>query len=708
MKKLCILLLVISIAIGVFCQPPQKFSYQAVIRNASGVLVTNHAIGLRISILVGSSTGTAVYAETHTPTTNANGLVTIEIGGGSVVTGSFTGINWSGGIYFIKTETDPAGGTSYSITGTSQILSVPYALYSKNTESVADNSITSAKIADGSITASDIASNAVTTDKLNAGAVTGVKIAQAGANSGQVLKWDGSTWKPGNDSEGAGFTLPYSGSSSHSSYAFSISNNNSSAILGYAMSTTPGSYGIYGRNDAPGGKAIWGYAYANSGNSVGAGGGTESPTGMGVQGIAAGNSGINFGVYGLSYSQDGRGVYGYVNNTTGTNYGIYGETKSPAGFSGYFKGGKFYVEGNAGIGTDIPGAKLDVNGQIKITGGSPGAGKVLTSDAAGLASWVNAPATYPSGSSGNIQFNNSGVFGGDDKLFWDNTSKRLGLGTSSPARELSIHGGDFQATIGFINNLTGTTWYDGLAVGIGHTNDGWTSQIWCYENWPFIIGTNNAWKMMIMPNGNVGIGKYQPTYKLDVVGDRIRLSDPGNENEWITMRTDGSSGFLDLSFSGGKLVISGTNAGENILLNPATNGWIGVRTWNPQYELDVTGNIRATGSVFYGGTAGTASGTAYTKPDYVFEENYDRLSTEEIDEYLERENHLPWITSADKEKEENGDAVNMTRMAFETLESVENIQLQLIEQQKLIIELKTENNWLKARLEAIESLLKAE
>ena len=106
-------------------------SYQAVIRNASNALVTSHAVGMQISILQGSSTGTPVYVETQTPATNANGLVTIEIGSGTPVTGTFASINWSNGPYFIKTETDPAGGTTYSITGTSQLLSVPYALFAK-------------------------------------------------------------------------------------------------------------------------------------------------------------------------------------------------------------------------------------------------------------------------------------------------------------------------------------------------------------------------------------------------------------------------------------------------------------------------------------------------------------------------------------------------------------------------------------------------
>jgi hypothetical protein len=106
-------------------------SYQAVIRNGSDQLVANHAVGMRISILQGSEIGTPIYVETQTPTTNTNGLATIEIGGGTPVTGIFASIDWSTGTYFIKTETDPTGGTSYTITGTSQLLSVPYALYAK-------------------------------------------------------------------------------------------------------------------------------------------------------------------------------------------------------------------------------------------------------------------------------------------------------------------------------------------------------------------------------------------------------------------------------------------------------------------------------------------------------------------------------------------------------------------------------------------------
>ncbi|MDD4210004.1 MAG: hypothetical protein PHI52_06675, partial [Bacteroidales bacterium] len=99
-------------------------------------LVTNQAIGMQISILQGSTSGTEVYIETHTPTSNANGLVSLEIGNGTIVSGDFASIDWANGPYFIKTETDPTGGTNYTIIGTNQLLSVPYALHAKTAESI--------------------------------------------------------------------------------------------------------------------------------------------------------------------------------------------------------------------------------------------------------------------------------------------------------------------------------------------------------------------------------------------------------------------------------------------------------------------------------------------------------------------------------------------------------------------------------------------
>lgn len=131
MNKIYLTLITFFISAFALAQSPDKMSYQAVIRNGSNKLVVNTAVGMRVSILQSSATGTAVYVETQKPTTNLNGLATIEIGSGTVVSGTFAAIDWSKGPYFIKTETDPSGGTNYTITGTSQLLSVPYALYAK-------------------------------------------------------------------------------------------------------------------------------------------------------------------------------------------------------------------------------------------------------------------------------------------------------------------------------------------------------------------------------------------------------------------------------------------------------------------------------------------------------------------------------------------------------------------------------------------------
>ena len=132
MKKLYILSMVAFSISLMLAQTPQKMSYQAVIRNASNVLVTNTVVGMRISILQSSVTGTVVYSETDEVTTNANGLATLEIGNVSPDIGNFEEINWAAGPYYIKTETDVTGNNlNYTISGTTELLSVPYALLSE-------------------------------------------------------------------------------------------------------------------------------------------------------------------------------------------------------------------------------------------------------------------------------------------------------------------------------------------------------------------------------------------------------------------------------------------------------------------------------------------------------------------------------------------------------------------------------------------------
>ncbi|MFT4982171.1 MAG: hypothetical protein ACI9UR_002040 [Bacteroidia bacterium] len=121
--------LFLMLSVAVFAQSPNAFNYQGVARDNGGNTLANQAIGLRISIVSGSPTGTVEYVETHAVGTNAFGLFNVAIGTGSVTSGSFAGIDWSSDEHYTKVEFDPAGGSSYSNLGTSQLLSVPYAMY---------------------------------------------------------------------------------------------------------------------------------------------------------------------------------------------------------------------------------------------------------------------------------------------------------------------------------------------------------------------------------------------------------------------------------------------------------------------------------------------------------------------------------------------------------------------------------------------------
>ena len=109
MKKVILSLLFFLTVTVVWAQVPQQISYQSVIRDGDNKVIASSTVGIKISLLQGSATGPAVYVETHRKTTNANGLVSLEIGTGTVLSGSFAGINWANGPYLVKTETDPTG-----------------------------------------------------------------------------------------------------------------------------------------------------------------------------------------------------------------------------------------------------------------------------------------------------------------------------------------------------------------------------------------------------------------------------------------------------------------------------------------------------------------------------------------------------------------------------------------------------------------------
>jgi len=214
MKKVYLLISTVLLSASLWAQAPQSFSYQAVVRGANNELVANKPVGMKVSLLQGSESGTAVYVETHTPTSNTNGLVSVAIGAGTKVAGNFATIDWSKGPYFVKTETDLTGGTSYSLTSVSQLLSVPYALYAANSQPgpKGDQGLPGKDGAQGPKGDQGLPGKDGVDGKNGLPGATGPQgpagSFPAGTTTGEMKYWDGITWNsvtPGNNGQGLTF-----------------------------------------------------------------------------------------------------------------------------------------------------------------------------------------------------------------------------------------------------------------------------------------------------------------------------------------------------------------------------------------------------------------------------------------------------------------------------------------------------------------------
>jgi len=128
------IIMMVFFPIFAIAQAPQKINFQSILRNSSGEVVGNRSVSLKITILSGTINGSSDYSETHAKTTDASGLISIQIGMGTLVSGVFNSINWGNLAHFIKLEADFIGGSNYVVLGTQELMSVPYALYASKTD----------------------------------------------------------------------------------------------------------------------------------------------------------------------------------------------------------------------------------------------------------------------------------------------------------------------------------------------------------------------------------------------------------------------------------------------------------------------------------------------------------------------------------------------------------------------------------------------
>jgi len=304
------------------------------------------------------------------------------------------------------------------------------------------------------------------------------------------------------------------------------------------------------------------------------------------------------------------------------------------------------------------------------------------------------------------------------------TDGKVGIGGVSPLVKLDIRGDNTKSTTADEKLLKVASRGTGpLALDFGIRTNATASSRYAYID---VLDDATPRALTLQRSGGyVGIGKVLPGGMLhistgpaisalildcestdtgDYTGAEFRVHSAGTANRKGALffeRTD--------TYGRGSIHLATNNTADssNVSLSDArltvkSDGKVGIRTTNPAYDLDVNGDIRAIGSVYYGGTVGNADGELYDKPDYVFQDGYKVLETEEVEQFLKREGHLPWMTSVKQEKEENGNAVNMTRMAFETVETVENLQLQIIKLNKFITQQRKEIDILKAEISRLK------
>jgi hypothetical protein len=573
MKK-NVLLLMIALSIGLLthAQVPQAVPYQAVARNAAGNLVANQNISIRLSILDGSAGGPIAYRERHTVTTNQFGLFTVNIGQGTILNGAFPSINWGVNAKYLKVELDPAGGNSFINMGTSQLLSVPYALF--------------------------------------AGSASGANVPN-GTMAGNTLRWNGSQWIADNGiyndglKIGLGTTVPGSGASPSAKLDIRDEDGNNSDI-----SQTVAGAGFpallwnkqLGTLAAP--------AAVTNGTFLG-----------GVQG--------NY-YNGIDY-RTGAAMY-YVADTTVGNWHPASIQFRTTPFGNNTNTTRMTIKhnGNIGIGTTSPLAKLDIRGNVKIQDGTEAVGRVFTSDATGTGSWqALPPGNVPNGTlAGNTLRWSGASWLADNAIFSDGV--KVGLGTTAPGSGnaptakidiwdedgsnsdigQTVAGSGFPALVWtkqlgtlaapqalvkntFVGGIQGN-YYNGAGYNVGAAMY-YIADTTSATSFPASIqfrttgtdSTRNLTRMIIKHNGNVGIGTNNPEAKLDIIGKakitdgtqgagKVFTSDANGVGSWATLpggnvpngtlagntlRWDGTSWLADNAlFSDGVKIGLGTTA----------------------------------------------------------------------------------------------------------------------------------------------------
>ncbi len=788
MKNVYSLVFFVFVTVLAYAQSPQFFNYQAVIRDNTGQVIENQNVSLRVTILEGSVGGTNVYQEEHSVTTNGFGLVNIEIGNGSVVSGDFALIGWGTNSYFVQIELDETGGTSYQLMGVSQLLSVPYAMYA-NTSGKSDSTIWKRNINDifyneGNVGIGEItptgrlvvrsdslaAIDDVIFSVLNAGGDTVLAVYQEGV---RIWVSDDTTGVKANGNRGgfavggfnptkAGFTNEYlrvtpdsvrvyikenSGAKANGSrggfavggfnpskaltdYYFNIEQTINPEIInpseprilwypskeafltGRVLIESIDSVGLNSMATGFESKAIGNYSQA-FGYSTRAYG--VNSTSIGYRSNAVGVNSYAFGANVLALDS---GSYAFGNESAALAEGsfVFGTRDTASGKSsmalGYQTKASGLVSLSMGAYTEARDTLSVAMGYYTISDGIAAVSMGESTQALGYSSLALGYSTVALGDM-STSMGNETMASGESSIAMGFHSRATGL--HSVAMGDSTHASIDNATaMGYKTTASGyfstSMGYQTLAQGQSAFATGSLTQATGEASISMGIETGASGlaamaigsQTLASGNASVAIGMNSKAQGDASVAYGVNTNATASGSFIIGSFNEVFSPVNDISLFSELFVIG--NGTDSINTHNAftvlKTGYIGVNTNTPDKLFTVNGDARVTGDIYYGAIGFP---TIYNKPDYVFLPDYKKnFDINYIEKFIKRNGHLPWLTAA--EDEENG--INMTRMSFETLEAVENLQLQIIQLKKENQELKTTNTKMLKRLLEIEKQLR--
>jgi hypothetical protein len=531
-KQLSLLIIMLLIATFAKAQVPQGFNYQAVARNSVGVLLTNQLLGVKLSIHQGSAGGTVVYSERQTPTTNTFGLFTVTVGQGTLLTGSFTGIAWSTGNFWLEVGLDVSGGTTYTSMGTSQLLTVPYAMYAANAGTSGATGPTGPTGANGVQGIQGITGPTGLTGSQGIQGIQGIA-GTTGLTGSQGLQ--GIQGVQGI----VGITGPTGATGSQGLQGI----QGVQGITGLTgLSGSQGIQGITGPTGLTGSQGLQGIQGVQ-----GITGSTGLTGSQGIQGLT-GPTGTNGATWytGTTVPASGTGVVNdlYLRTTNGdyykktaiTTWTLQGNLTGLTGAAGATgPTGSTGSQGIQGITGPTGAANISgtVNRIIKFTGANTGGNSQLYDNGTFIGIGTTNPGckldlrNQPIGFSSatkrwEIAYDSTDAYFyfdeyGSSRRFVISDGGNIGFGTTSPQLDLHINNPNTTAAIKFTNGISGTDPTDG--ADMGQFGNNFSINNW--ENGSIFFNTNHLQRVTIDPIGNVGIGTNSPAAKLDVHGKTI-------------------------------------------------------------------------------------------------------------------------------------------------------------------------------------------